>query len=171
MALPKLTDQEWGMHISRARDLTSRIPEITTWTKLGAERRKVILERAAEEGINPRDAEGFWGLVRGVVTPGKVAKYVDGWSEGGRTLETLLRVPKRGNPDHFQRLSDMEDPASAKGYVRTTHTRNEKEELFQRVYGDKKAEELLDDGGPVTPEQAQQYARQIASKLGRIGKG
>ena len=122
---------DWDEHLRLARELTRSIEVLPTWTKLGKERRQAIQERAKEERVDPADAATFWSMVKAALGT-KVPSYVEGWSKGGRTLETLLRVPKRGNPDHFTRLSEIQE---AKSYVRETPGESERASIRSKVYG------------------------------------
>lgn len=67
------------------------------WSRITDSRKKLILARQREEGIdNPKD---FWNAVKEVLVPFDMNK-IENWTSG-KTLDTFLRIPQRGNVDHY----------------------------------------------------------------------
>ena len=90
-----------NLHLLEAQRLC-QAHGLPVWQKLTEPRRRLIRERMKEQGIE-RGKE-FWETVSSVLrnlTP----EYYESWSEQVQ-LDVLLRVPKRGNPDHFTKLAE-----------------------------------------------------------------
>ena len=77
------------------------------WQSLTDARKRILKERMRELGMT--EGRAFWAHVRQVLahlTP----DYYANWKEQV-SLDVLLRVPKRGNPDHFTKLAEGPAPA------------------------------------------------------------
>lgn len=95
---PKAADP---LHLARAQRLAKRLG-LPSWQKITDERRKLLVRRMEAEGIG--DPSAFWNAAERVL--GRVtADYWDQWADQA-SLDVLLRVPQRGNPDHWQKLSE-----------------------------------------------------------------
>ena len=116
---PKAADT---VHLARSQRLAKRLG-LPVWQKLTESRRRLLKERMAEEGL--KDTQAFWNraeAVLGRVTPA----YYEGWSEAA-SLDVLIRVPKRGNPDHWTKL--------AEGQVLKPHEQQEKASAIDELMG------------------------------------
>ena len=70
---------------------------LAEWSRITDSRKKLILSRQREEGIDsPKD---FWNAVKDALIPFDLSK-IENWTSG-KTLDTFLRIPQRGNVDHF----------------------------------------------------------------------
>ena len=87
-------------HLKHAKRVAAMIGSpVRKWYKITVMRERMIKERAKAEGVNPGNAEEFWGLVEEVFVPFDSSKVED-WKENC-DLDVLLRIPKRGGKDHF----------------------------------------------------------------------
>jgi len=88
--------RNWSVDTDRAREVAKGmgVPE---WSRLTDQRKKLILARQREEGID--DQEKFWDAVKMALLPFDVSK-IENWSSG-KSLDTFMRIPQRGGADHF----------------------------------------------------------------------
>lgn len=98
--LPKKTPVPWGTHLEHANEFIVRFDneagvKLVAWTRWNPERRRVVEQRAKEEGAKLDDAADFWSLVEDVLLP----FHCPGAGEWLKRLEVLLRVG--GKKDHF----------------------------------------------------------------------
>ncbi|MEM7231417.1 MAG: helix-turn-helix domain-containing protein [Planctomycetota bacterium] len=106
------TDSLRARHLERARRAIDEInatvggtgSAFARWATLSS-RERAIEDRARALGLKIADLDGFWSAVEPILP--LVSSYCAGWSDSGRDLETILRVPKRASgTDHYQRLTE-----------------------------------------------------------------
>lgn len=88
-----------AIHLEGANALIAAlaVPAIARWQKLTTARQRLVLARMKEEGtVDPAE---FWRAAKEAWCPLRYGAF-DTWHS--ISLECLLRVPLRGNPDHFQ---------------------------------------------------------------------
>lgn len=88
--------RNWKIDTDRANSIAKEMG-ITGWSRLTDQRKKLILARQREEGINEQGA--FWDAVHDALLPFDFSK-IENWSSG-KTLDTFMRIPQRGGADHF----------------------------------------------------------------------
>jgi len=94
--------QDWDAHLVRSLVVTTAMG-LAKWTVMNNPRRKLVIARMREEGVTT--AEEFWDLVEKAMLPFDLS-VTEGWSPGGKSLETFVRVPLRGSPDHFTKAKE-----------------------------------------------------------------
>jgi len=94
--------QNWDWHLSRSH-IVSDAMSLPKWTIMNNPRRRLVIARMREEGVT--DAQEFWDLVEKAMLPFDLS-VIEGWSPGGKSLETFVRVPQRGAPDHFTKAKE-----------------------------------------------------------------
>lgn len=90
-----------ALHLARAQALTKRLG-LPTWQKLTDARRSLLKRRMTAEGMT--EPGELWDAAERILG-GLTASYWDSWAEQA-TLDVLLRVPQRGNPDHWTKLAE-----------------------------------------------------------------
>lgn len=96
--------QPWSDFLERFRALCRHF-EVGEWRTISPQRAKLLERRMAEEGM--ADREEFVEVLESICRrsdPG----YMDGWSSA--SLDLLIRVPTRGNADHFRLLAEIRAP-------------------------------------------------------------
>jgi len=94
--------QDWDQHLARSL-IVSVAMGLPKWTIMNNPRRKLVIARMREEGVTT--AQEFWDLVEKAMLPFDLS-VTEGWSPGGKSLETFVRVPQRGAPDHFTKAKE-----------------------------------------------------------------
>lgn len=87
----------WEAHNTRANELANIIG-VSRWNKITKSRQQMLTERMKEEGFTVGQVDEFWNKTLEGFTPFKKS-MIEGWDSVD--LEVFLRVPKRGNPDHY----------------------------------------------------------------------
>ena len=89
-------------HLRLHNELAERFDFPGRWLRMNDSKWKALERRAQAEKLTLRDPEAFWKEMN------RVAAMVQ-LDEGQRewwTMEIFLRVPQRGNIDHFERARD-----------------------------------------------------------------
>ena len=92
----------WDKHLERANSL-SKMLGFKRWNKITTPRQTMLKQRIKEEGFSITDVEDFWKKTDEAFIGFDHEKVKD-WSKCD--LDILLRVPKKGNPDHYQTASE-----------------------------------------------------------------
>ena len=93
---PTAVHRNWDYDKQQANYIAQQMG-LGEWSRITDSRKKLILARQREEGIdNPKD---FWNAVKEVLVPFDMSK-IENWTSG-KTLDTFLRIPQRGNVDHY----------------------------------------------------------------------
>lgn len=92
----------WDTHLERANNL-SKVLGFKRWNKITNSRQSMITQRIKEEGFRITDIDDFWSKTEEAFMGFDHDKVKD-WSKCD--LDILLRVPKKGNPDHYQTASE-----------------------------------------------------------------
>jgi len=87
----------WEEHNARANELASIIG-VSRWNKITKQRQAMLTERMKEEGFTVGQVDEFWDKTIEGFTPFKQS-MIEGWDSVD--LEVFLRIPKKGNPDHY----------------------------------------------------------------------
>ena len=91
----------WDAHKLRANKLVAKMGEpMRKWYKITKPREKLLHDRITTEGFKANQVDEFWDMVESVLTPFDKSK-VEQWKDSC-DLDVLLRLPKRGNKDHFE---------------------------------------------------------------------
>jgi recombination protein RecT len=98
----KAENSIWDKHLERANALSKTLG-FKRWNKITTPRQTMLKQRIKEEGFNLTDVEGFWKKTDEAFMGFDHEKVKD-WSKCD--LDILLRVPKKGNPDHYQTASE-----------------------------------------------------------------
>lgn len=109
-----LAEASAALHLFEAQAICKTYG-LPAWQRFSSSRNKLVAERAKELGL-ATGAE-FWAKVREAfrsLTP----EYYSNWSDAV-SLDVLLRVPKRGNPDHFTKLLEGKPTTSVHAPLRT----------------------------------------------------
>lgn len=90
------------LHLQRANAISEKLG-LPRWMSINDGRRKLIMARMKAEGTS--NLSEFWDQAQRVL--GQLDEsYYEGWSSGAN-LDTLLRVPTRGDTvDHYQRIKE-----------------------------------------------------------------
>lgn len=93
----------WDRHLYHAQNLSRKIG-LPVWQKLTEPRQALLKRRCNAEGFKASEADEFWEHANGVFgnLPGD---YFDRWPDSA-TLDVLLRIPRTGGVDHFQKVSE-----------------------------------------------------------------
>ena len=91
----------WDLHKDKANQLAQRMGDpIRKWYKIKkTNREKMLIDRIKAEGFTVSQVEEFWEVVFNAFLPFDTSKVAD-WKDNC-DLDVLLRVPKKGNKDHF----------------------------------------------------------------------
>ena len=91
----------WDLHKDKANQLAQRMGDpIRKWYKIKkTNREKMLIDRIKAEGFTVSQVEEFWEVVFNAFLPFDTSKVAD-WKDNC-DLDVLLRVPKKGNRDHF----------------------------------------------------------------------
>lgn len=88
----------WGYDLASAGRIIELMDAgLSSWERMTQPRKALVERRMKEEGIT--DHSEFWQRVKDVLVPFDAAK-IESWTT--KTLEQFIRVPQRGNPDHWQ---------------------------------------------------------------------
>jgi len=89
----------WALHLKNARALRAphKLPE---WQSITEPRKKLIRERM--EDLSIKDPGELWAKIDSALA-NLTPAYYENWTEA-IGLDVLIRVPKRGNTDHFTKL-------------------------------------------------------------------
>ncbi len=98
----KAESSVWDKHLEKANEL-SKMLGFKRWNKITTPRQTMLKQRIKEEGFRITDVEDFWEKAKGAFAGFDHDKVKD-WSKCD--LDILLRVPKKGNPDHFQTAAE-----------------------------------------------------------------
>ena len=101
-SVPLGSHQDWPAHLVHAQEVCTEMG-FSQWPILNSPRQRIVLARMREEKIT--DCVEFWELVRETLLPFD-QDSVEGWSAGGKSLETFIRIPLRGTPDHFTKAKE-----------------------------------------------------------------
>lgn len=88
--------RNWKIDTERANTIAEEMG-VSGWSRLTDQRKKLILARQREEGID--NQAKFWDAVQEALLPFDISK-IENWSSG-KSLDTFMRIPQRGNVDHF----------------------------------------------------------------------
>lgn len=102
---PRPKPEASALHLAEAQAVC-KAHSLPIWQKLTDARKKLVSERMKAEGIT--SGKEFWERVRQVLA-NLTPDYYESWSEQA-VLDVFLRVPKRGNPDHWTKLSEGPAP-------------------------------------------------------------
>ena len=99
-AKPVREEQEsiWEKHRDKANEL-ARIIGVSKWNKINRTRQAMLTQRIKEEGFQINEIEEFWKQTIEAFSPFKKSS-IESWDSAD--LDVFLRIPKRGNPDHYQ---------------------------------------------------------------------
>lgn len=98
----KAESSVWDKHLEKANEL-SKMLEFKRWNKINTSRQSMLKQRIKEEGFRITDVEDFWKKTNEAFAGFDHEKVKD-WSKCD--LDILLRVPKKGNPDHYQAATE-----------------------------------------------------------------
>jgi recombination protein RecT len=88
----------WDDHKEKANEL-AKVIGVSKWNKINRTRQAMLTQRIKEEGFQIRQVEEFWAQTIAGFTPFKKS-IIESWDSAD--LDVFLRIPKRGNPDHYQ---------------------------------------------------------------------
>jgi len=88
----------WNQHREKANELAAIIG-VSKWNKINRTRQAMLIKRMKEEGFTINQVEEFWTPTLQAFTPFKKST-IESWDSAD--LDVFLRVPKKGNPDHYQ---------------------------------------------------------------------
>jgi len=91
-------DSIWNEHREKANEL-AKIIGVSKWNKINRTRQAMLVQRIKEEGYKIDQVEEFWTPTLEAFTPFKKST-IESWDSAD--LDVFLRVPKKGNPDHYQ---------------------------------------------------------------------
>lgn len=91
--------RDWSIDLASANRLIAMmgVEGMMQWERMTKARKEMVLKRQIEEKIT--DQEAFWHRAFEVLTPFDPSKVMN-WTT--KLLDQFLRVPTKGNPDHFQ---------------------------------------------------------------------
>tara|TARA_Y100000004_G_scaffold82797_1_gene92889 strand:+ start:8131 stop:9216 length:1086 start_codon:yes stop_codon:yes gene_type:complete len=98
----KAESSVWDKHLEKANALSKSLG-FKRWNKITTPRQTMLKQRIKEEGFKISDVEDFWEKTNEAFSGFDHEKVKD-WSKCD--LDILLRVPKKGNPDHYQAASE-----------------------------------------------------------------
>jgi len=97
--------EQWDIHLEKANELAREMgPPMKRWNKITASRQALIKERMNTEGYEPSQIGEFWNFTKNNFLPFDGSK-VEGW-ESSCTLDIMIRIPKRGGTDHYQKAAE-----------------------------------------------------------------
>lgn len=98
----KAESSVWDKHLDKANELSKTL-DFKRWNKITTPRQTMLKQRIKEEGFRITDVEDFWNKTCEAFADFDHEKVKD-WSKCD--LDILLRVPKKGNPDHYQAATE-----------------------------------------------------------------
>lgn len=94
----KADSSVWDKHLEKGNELSKELG-FKRWNKINTSRQSMLTQRIKEEGFRITDIDDFWNKTFEGFAHFDHEKVKD-WSKCD--LDILLRVPKKGNPDHYQ---------------------------------------------------------------------
>lgn len=92
------TPSVWDKHLEQGKDLAKEMG-LKGWRKMTPTRQSLLSKRITTEGFKVHEIEKFWTQTREGFLPFDLEKVKD-WSVCD--LDILMRVPRKGGPDHYQ---------------------------------------------------------------------